>query len=480
MEVTVNAEIFILIAQLIDDAVLFLNWKIQKSTGSHMNNSYSAIRFIGYAIPTTLADYTELGGEPWMMTGTYLGHSDTQTDITKRIALLKNAVDQAKAQLPKDKNDVINVFVAPEFFFHGLQGPYIHQCPESDPVISLRQKLAETFNTTDYPNWTLVCGTVVTAMIKDTEALFQSNSVKTRNEVVKQLTQQWQTSFGPLKKVLLNMLGDFIIKCHAYPDCEVRDRSIIVSNVAISSALSDSSTNLMTVDKYVISNIDFPIFDSQGNDVITEQMIGPPKIDLSSTDAKQTPFDPYCIFSQGNIDINNAAGTSTLNFGIEICRDHREYRLRQNMGGKATQTEQVHIQIIPSCGMRIFEANVAVKDQGFVFNVDGNFALNDKPSGQANIEGVDCLYANYIDPNNQDTYFAHSQFARVDKAAIGKNPHQSDSVNATFHTLTDSSISVFDVSTTEDLQVERYFAGGSGQLHIYGLEKPFAIFNSGV
>jgi hypothetical protein len=96
-----------------------------------MSNIYNKIRFIGYAIPTTPAHLVSIGDPngPGAVAGTYLANSDIQADMSNRIVIMKNAVDTAKGQLPTGETDVINVFVAPEFYFHGTEGPYIYSAP---------------------------------------------------------------------------------------------------------------------------------------------------------------------------------------------------------------------------------------------------------------------------------------------------------------------------------------------------------------
>ena len=53
-----------------------------------------------------------------------------------------------------------------------------------------------------------------------------------------------------------------------------------------------------------------------------------------------------------------------VEFGVDVCLDHAQSRLRKT-------GEKVHIHLIPSCGMNIIDANIAIKPKGFVFNVDG-------------------------------------------------------------------------------------------------------------
>ena len=405
------------------------------------------------------------------MAGTYLANRDTETDIQNRVSILKNAVDTAKSNLPTTDRDVINVFVAPEFYYHGKEGPYIYSDPSKDPVDLLRQQLAEKFNATDYPNWIFICGSVITAMLKDTSTVFDSNSVKTRNSVVQNLSEQWLASFGPLKGVIFDMLVNFIKNCHSYPNCEVRNRAVIVSNIPIRSPQADKPTNLMTTEKYYASNEDFLLYDVTGKQVVTEQMTAYPSIDLSAGDAKQSAFDEYAIFR-----LNNPKDpiNTTTDYGIEICLDHSDTRLRRNIDNEPSVIDSVHVQLIPSCGMQISLPSVAAGRNGFVFNCDGQYSLNSTHKGQGVINDVDCLYANYINDINSN-YSAHSQLAKVADPATGDDPNAPASTNATFKTLDKANIDRFDVSPP--INLNDHFAGGPGEIHIYGLNSPFVLYS---
>ena len=441
----------------------------------NISNTYSKIRFIGYAIPTTPAKLVFIGNPngPGAVAGTHLANSDLQTDISKRIAIMKHAVDTAKNELPAGETGAINVFVAPEFYFHGLGGPYIYSDPSKDPVDLIQQQLTETFNDSDYPNWTFICGSAITTMLKNANEIYNSNSVKIRNNVVQNLSEQWLSTFGPLKGVIFDMLVNFIKNCHSYPNCEVRNRSVIVSNIPIRTPEVDNPSNLMTTEKYFVSNEDYLLYDVTGKQVITEQMTAYPPIDLSSGDAKQSAFDQYAIFRQNDINPQNPIATTVTDYGVEICLDHSDTRLRRNIENEPEVIGGIHIQLIPSCGMQIKLSSVAADNNGFVFNCDGQYALNDTASGQGVINDVDCLYANYINETDNN-YAAHSQLARVKYPATGGDPNAPDSTNATFKKLDETDVTVIPVSAPTNLN--NYFAGGSGQIHIYGLNNPFVLY----
>ena len=444
-----------------------------------MSNRYGTIRFIGYAIPTTPAQMIPIGDPngPGAVAGTYPGNTDIAADIDARIAILKNAVDTAKAQLPKgeDIGSVVNLFLAPEFYFHGVNGPYLYGSQDPDPAAAILEKLVAAFPAADYPNWSFVFGSAITAQADCIDKVYTANSTTVRNQVVAALSKQWQAAFGPLKGVIFDMLVNFIKNCHAYPCLEVRNRALIVSNIALDTPTAKLNTNNMTTEKYFVSNEDFLLYDVTGRqDVVTEQMTAYPQIDLSNGDLKCSAYDAHAIFRQ-----NHGSGNTPeyVDFAIEICLDHSDVRLRRNIDNEPfpRSGDAVHVQLIPSCGMQISLPSVAVDAKGFVFNCDGQYGL-DSSNGtaqQGTLNGVQCIYANYVDPTNAN-YAGHSQLARVQTAASGGDPNRPGSSNATCMALAASEITVVPVIAVASL--DQYFAGGPGAVHIYGLSAPYPFY----
>lgn len=441
--------------------------------------NHSKIRFIGYAIPTSPANVVSIGNPngPGAVAGTYLGNDDLAADIHARITQLKLAVEAAKQKLPanEDPSQVTNVFVAPEFYFHGPQGPYIYGNETDDPVENIITLLTETFNSTDYPNWTFIFGSAVTAQIANIQAVYNSNSAIVRNAVVDNLSKQWLASFGPLNDVIFDMLVNFIKNCHAYPNLEVRNRALLISNIPLDVPRNILNTRSMTTEKYFDSNEDYLLYEVSGNsNVVTEQMTAYPYIDLSAGDLKLTAYDQYAIFRQNYGSTNFP---DYMDFGVEICLDHSDVRLRRNIDREPfpRPDDAVHVQLIPSCGMQIQLESVAADVDGFVFNCDGQYGLDTSTSfaQNGNLNGVPCVYTNYIFATN-NSYAAHTQLARVQIPAKGGDPNKDTSSNPSFHTLPVTDITVLPVPAMESLG--DYFAGGSGEVHIYGLNSPYTLY----
>lgn len=445
-----------------------------------MSQRYAKIRFIGYAIPTTPANMIAIGNPngPGAVAGTYLGLEDFQADVSARIAVLKNAVQVARAALPsgEEPGSVLNLFVAPEFYFHGTQGPYLYGHDDPDPADFILDQLRQAFPAREYPDWTLVCGSAITSRVQDILTILASNSTQVRNAVVQSLSEQWLAAFGPLNGVVFDMLVNFIKNCHGYPCMEVRNRALIVSNVALDTPTHSLGTDRMTCEKYFVSNEDFILYDTTGRkDVVTEQMTAYPFIDLSHGDLKATAKDKYAIFRQ-NYGPQNFP--QYVDFGVEICLDHSDVRLRRNIDNEPwpQPVDALHVQIIPSCGMQISAPSVAADAKGFVFNCDGQYAL-DATNGTANAgnqNGVQCVYANYLDAANS-AYAGHTQLARVLQPAVGGDPNRAGSSNASFETLTTEGVVVMPVPVVSELA--QCFAGGPGAVHIYGLKTPYNFYS---
>ncbi len=432
---------------------------------AQVNPNFTAIRFIAYCLFTGPKTSNNVpGGE------SYLGNEDQLRDIEARIEILKNAVETARAQLPQNdvSSGVLNVFVAPEFYFHGTRGAYLYPSIEEDPLPYLLKRVQQSFCDPVYANWVFVFGTAVTAHVANCERLFSSESVRARNAIVKTLLEQKEATFGPTQQLVSTTLSNFLTDCHASPDVTVRDRAVIFSQIKLDTPNHSLAANLMTTEKYFLSGEDFILCEPTGRvDVITEQMAAYAHIDLSNGDAKKLPYDNYAIFRQNGINQQ----MPYIDYGVEICLDHDDARLRSNLGTDGQGS--VHVQIVPSYGSAIIQANVVAGANGFVFNCDGQIVLDSSIGPQLyDVPGADFLYVNYGD----NSYGGHSQFAKIKSAAVGGNPKISV---ATFAKVSVDDVLVVAVPEPS-LTVgcfDDYFVGGCGAVHIYGFQQAYPLNN---
>ncbi|GAA1983589.1 hypothetical protein [Microbacterium pumilum] len=434
---------------------------------------YDKVRFIGYAIPTTPAQLVAIGDPDGsgMVAGTYPASADFDADIRARAAVLKTDVDTAKHALAgHDDPTVLNVFVAPEFFWHGRMGPYVHTPTDADPADAILEVLREALPALEYPGFLFVLGTVVTAAVADIDEVLAGSSTVARNDVVRALGEAWLASAGPITDVVMDSLVNFIKNGHAYPAVEVRNRALVISSAAVQIGNGEPVT-VLTTEKYFDSNEDFLLWDVTGRPIITEQMTAYPVIDPSGGDVKSTAFDPYSVFRLPNT-------AEPVHIAIEICLDHADHRLRKSLPRNrwSSPDHGIDLHVIPSCGMQLHPPAVAARAGGWAFNCDGEYPLGtvaDAGTGQHGVvAGVDCAFADYVDSANPG-YGAHTQLAFITAGAAKSDPQAPGAVNAHFAVAPDVTVVVIPVTVVADLG--SHFAGGPGAIHIYGRETPLAI-----
>lgn len=439
-------------------------------------NHYSRCRFIGYALPTGPSQDKLILSK--YLVGNYLGVADVEQDLLARIAILKNAVDTAKQALPVDEDvqSVNNIFMAPEFYFHGPLGPYIYRHAEEDPAELALKMLAQTFHPQDYPNWTFVFGTMISAKVANIDAVFQSPAVKMRKRLVESLALNAEAEFGNARSVTEQILNNTITDLRANPAVEVRDRALVLSNLGLQLPGQQQTHQKLTTEKYFLSPIDFVLFETTNQDVVTEEMVAYPHIDLSDGDVKKHVHDSYAIFSQNYGEDNSP---TTLNYGIEICLDHDDARLRKNMNRENLPAANplLQIQLVPSSGSAIMQQCVVVGANGFVFNVDGWCAFDDSTSPQAaNVAGVQSVYTNYVALQNGTQYGAHTQLAQVKNPAQGCDPNK---YPADFQFLSAENVISLNIPAPvlRHGSFNDYFAGGYGSVQIYGVNSPYNLLS---
>ena len=435
--------------------------------------AYERVRFIGYAIPTTPAEMVAVGdpNTTGSVAGTYRASDDFERDIHSRAAFLKAAVDTAKSRLPEVGDPaVLNVFVAPEFYWHGTMGPYIHAPGEPDPAGTILELLRELFPAAEYPHFLFVFGSVISAEAKNIDVVMNQSSTTIRNDIVKNLGENWLASDGPISLVIEDMLVNFVKNAHSYPAVEVRNRAMIISNGAESVIDGFDGATALSTEKYFDSNEDFLLWDVTGKPVITEQMTAYPVLDMSGGDLKKEPTDPYAIFRL-------LAANAPLNVGVEICLDHSDRRLRTTSlrSPWPRDEEGVGMHLVPSCGMQLHAPSVAAQAGGWAFNCDGQYALN------GSLDGVDSIFSDYLDARCS-AYGAHTQLARVSSPAVGAIVTAPGSRNAAFEPLPDVPIATLplphevpSLEGVETVSADEFFAGGSGEVHIYGMDTPLPL-----
>ncbi|GAA1862155.1 hypothetical protein ACFQZV_13165 [Microbacterium koreense] len=431
----------------------------------------TSVRFIGYALPTAPSTMVDIGDPngSGSLAGTYRADADAHADVSGRVAVMANAVRTARAQLPADEEGVLNVFVAPEFAWHSPQGPYLFTPDAADPADDALAQLAAAVPADEYPNWVFVFGSMITSQVADTKEIFDRNSTKVRNKIVRDLGEAYLQAYGNIAFQTLAMLDDFIQWCHAYPIVEIRNRALIVSGTALDSPVAKLGTHTATTEKYFDSAEDFLLWDvTERQDVVTEQMTTYPHIDLSAGDMKHSATDQYAILRRTDGD-----GDHT-DIAVEICLDHSDNRMRRNIDHNPWPEagDGIDLHLIPSCGMNLDLPSIAARAGGYAFNVDGQYTVGDATTGAGVVSRSECVYANHTAASD-GRYQAHSQLAKIIAPAVGGDWRAPSSSNAVLSPLPADLVTV--VPVPELPEHGALYAGGPGELHIYGLTNPLPL-----
>ncbi|MDE7399988.1 MAG: hypothetical protein K2N06_10735 [Oscillospiraceae bacterium] len=353
---------------------------------------YSKVQMIGLAISTTPGNMTSIAETS--DDGSYLGFDDLQKDISMRIDFLKEAIKQAYEMRDKS-SDVLKVFTIPEFFFRGNKGAYLGDNREifnthfDDLVYGFLAKK-------DFADWLFVLGTLLTSNTKADNNKEPAKSLAkvgdslvsiynwlhpTNSETMQNDSLRKNPSLSSLLKILdkkenvdsetacaseylnssepskdkdyLDFLSNTLNYCDSIADIDVYNCCYIVEG-------GTSKSQFFSVQKKYKSKEDFIL--RGPNDNYLQTTVRYPDIPEGS-EIKKDPSDPYSIFNFHGI-----------NFGIEICLDHRCKRLVN--AHEQQRGQLVDVQIVVSCGMAIRDESIAAVENGIVFNCDGEYALN--------------------------------------------------------------------------------------------------------
>lgn len=276
---------------------------------------------------------------------------------------MTNAIHIARQhpQVSKDKK-TLKLFMAPEFYFRGGEGAY-----NEDHISEIfREMRGHTKDKKKYGNWLFVLGTAVAAHDAwwDPDAAAAAPVPGAAKEI-------WN--------VCLIQKGGF-----------KRDDAGILRCCQLCGAPSPFTSSVVVYKEYV-SNIDFIAEAHDGAAGISEGNVHSGRHKLApvaggtSTPGRVREIDPGIAATAPERRHPRGAGAEMsktglggqsvfmidgITFGIEVCLDHLTGRLRQSPPSAGQPIVQV--QLIPSAGMSIENANVVCMRNGYVFNVDGH------------------------------------------------------------------------------------------------------------
>lgn len=360
--------------------------------------SYKDVQFIGYALTTTPEVTTELGF-PSFVEGQYTGIEPPRDDIDKRVEMIMNAVQQTvKSGAVDSSPSTLKIFMLPEFTLRGPRGAYDNHPPAIDYFTYFRTELAKCVAGAEWQGWLFVVGTFVETVgyVRGNDPELDHKAVQ-REKVAVALAEAWSlagncTAAAGKVQTAMNAFADY---CRHAPLYEVTDRCYVVAG----GPPGPNYPHGLSVQKKFLSNEDF-VLNLYGK-VVTEDQCAYPVIPEVHGEDKLEAFDDYSIFTIGGIK-----------FGLEICLDHYNARLRTN---RQPASELVQIQLIPSCGMAIQQPSVIAGPGGLVFNCDGQYG------GLTTVEGT--LWS------SSTVSGAHAQLTQVTTPCADDSP-AANAVNA--------------------------------------------------
>jgi hypothetical protein len=397
--------------------------------------TYTSVQFIGYAIPSIPLTITDIGdpNSPGFVGGRYEGIDPAAADIDARIALAMSAVRKTLKSGAVDRSaSTLKIFVMPEFSFRGRQGAY-----DAAEFTYFRQQFAKHVAAAAYKDWLFVTGTTVTTAGSYRRGKSRKHDLKARvrENLAAALADAWQYSRTyhdqKLASFVTTTLAAYTPYCHADPVYEVENRSYVVAGGPPDPAYPEG----LSTRKKFESNEDF-VLDVHGN-ALAEECAGYPPINEKKGENKRKAFDDYSIFT-----------IKGIKFGVEVCLDHLQARLRRN---RLLQNELVQIHLIPSSGMQIQEPSIVACGGGLVFNCDGQYDTL-APGSQPG--AADSIWTGTA------SHRAHTQLTQVVAPCRGKNPESNTAV------LTRPAARVTRVPIT-NASASKLYAYGAGEVHVY-------------
>jgi hypothetical protein len=398
-------------------------------------STYARVQFIGYAISSIPLDATEVGDPngPTFVEGRYVGIDPEPADIDARIDLVMKAVRQTvKSGAVDPSAATLKIFVLPEFVFRGKSGAY-----EAAGFTYFRTQFAKRVGTRTWKDWLFVTGTIVNTAANYVRGRNRKRDLKARvrENLAMALADAWQFATRyhdeKLAGFLNTTLDAYTAYCHVDPVYEVLDRSYVIAGGPRDASYPEG----LSVQKKFESNEDFVL--NLHTNVFSEDESGYPPIDESHGENKRTAFDDLSIFT-----------IKGIKFGVEVCLDHYQARLRRD---RSSPSEHVQIHIIPSCGMQIEEPAVIACAGGLVFNCDGQYAVPD-PGSKPGV--ADSVWA------RASSNRSHTQLAQVVTACKGKDP------------TCDMAVLAKPAARVRKIPIagpsaSKLFAYGAGEVHVY-------------
>lgn len=292
----------------------------------------------------------------------YLGLEDTNEDVERRLSIMQNAVDRAYDVSNKD-DSILKIFIAPEFYFRGLNGAYDFVSEEEEEkegecsdVCQILKGLEDIVADERFENWMFLFGTVIaseTLATDETDFDYQFyNFAPLYKGFDPATTKRIGKNFIVPKRYVSNI--DFLT-----PVRDLTNRSLVLEETDYLDELTVMNPHANGIKKY-------------HNDMWTKY-----KSELTTLG--------YNMIEYGWLYMDG------ISFSVEICLDHLTHRaLMTYMADVVTGSKtripssangsvewvgipkhQAQISLVSSAGMDVVVESLALADGGHIFLQDG-------------------------------------------------------------------------------------------------------------
>ncbi|HTV42643.1 MAG TPA: hypothetical protein VMF08_18915 [Candidatus Sulfotelmatobacter sp.] len=316
------------------------------------NARYDSVLCLGYRVQTSFPKYD--------------GKPDDWTDMKEKCDKLKEAI-QSAYHVARDynaNNRILKVFMAPEFYFRGKNGAYLHEVIIGNQEKSsglggkkgLMDLMGEEVDKDVYKHWLFVFGTAIAAA-QDTQTVCDCGGPleyvrdkKTNKPISHPGTNRWMTV------------------CTRNP-AHTKTREKVLGARIDNVALVRKEKEVHLIFKELISHIDF-IKDKNQNikDKVTVK-----GTELNVLRVKQDSGYNAANNGQPKFQDERMGGNiftvDGVTFGLEVCLDHAA-TTSTGAAGRLEHAANIQVQLIPSAGMSI--SKLRTLPGGVVFNVDGS------------------------------------------------------------------------------------------------------------
>ncbi len=355
---------------------------------------YEKIQFVAFDIkPTTETSKTG--------TKVYKGAKKSATDLRKRILVMKKAMDTAFKEGSIDHGEeVLKVFMAPEFYFRGREGAYPFEM-----IPDIMTSLGKTARDAKFKDWLFVYGTAigylkhgedathkevhelaVTAQVGDVITVKDTTGFCQRIPAVQDLRFDWTVKQGLITSPVLacapgapgffdlTLQGGTVIDTTQAIKLE-EPVSTEILNVALVQKGGSGGSGLREaiIYKEYVSSVDFINTNYYGDrrlEVHGQTRTGIPT--AGSKDILGTTAPNTSEINKSGLGGGSVFMVDGITFGLEVCLDHIYNKLYDFYANSAENGDpKVQVFLLPSWGMRLQRGPCSGLPNALLFNVDG-------------------------------------------------------------------------------------------------------------